>query len=103
LGRILNFMKQIEIEILSDTINCPVVSVPGRKYPGVVIQGDSLAILYGLAVEIEMQTASIHDEEIAATIDHLKRKLSAYVEEYETTMKAHGRDLPYSKPQSGNQ
>lgn len=91
-------MKRIEIEMLSDTINCPVVSVPGRKYPGVVIQGDSLKILLGLAEEIEEQMASDQDEDLAVTIERLKRKLSDYVAEYETAMKAHGRDLPYSKP-----
>jgi hypothetical protein len=91
-------MKRIEIEILSDSINCPVVSVPGRKYPGVVIQGDSLKILLGLAEEIGNQTTSDQDEELAATLERLKRKLSDYVTEYETAMKAHGRDLPYFKP-----
>lgn len=84
--------------MLSETINCPVVSVPGRRFPGVVIQGDSLKILLDQAQEIEELAIQGQNEELNAAVAHLKLILSGYVEEYETTMKANGRDLPYPKP-----
>ncbi len=90
-------MKYVQIEMLSETINCPVVYVPGRKFPGVVIQGDSLKILLGHAQEIEELAAQCKNKELNIAVASLKLILSDYVEEYEVTMKANGRDLPYPK------
>ena len=72
--------------------------VPGRRFPGVVIQGDSLKILLDHAQEIEELATQCQNEELNSAVAHLKLILSGYVEEYETTMKANGRDLPYPKP-----
>lgn len=91
-------MKYVQIEILSETVNCPVVCVPGRKFPGAVIQGDSLKVLLDHAQEIKGLAANCQNEELNAAVAHLLLILSGYVEEYETTMKANGRDLPYPKP-----
>ena len=90
-------MKRIELEILSDTVNSPVLLVPGRKFPGVVIQGDSLKILLDLADDIEKANVAGDAEELRENIISLKNKLGGYVEEYEATMKAHGKQLPYAK------
>lgn len=38
-------MERIEAELFTDGGNDAVVSLPGRKFPGVLIQGDSLHIL----------------------------------------------------------
>ena len=84
--------------MLSETVNCPVVCIPGRRFPGVVIQGDSLKILLDHAQEIEELAAQCQNGELNAAVGHLKLILSGYVEEYETTMKASDRDLPYPKP-----
>lgn len=35
----------VTVELLSDTINFVVLKTPGRNFPGMVIQGDSLATL----------------------------------------------------------
>jgi hypothetical protein len=32
-------------EVMTDTGNWPVVQLPGRRFPGVVVQGDSLSII----------------------------------------------------------
>jgi hypothetical protein len=88
-------MKKEALEILSDTINCPVVAVPGRKFPGVIIQGDSLKILLDIAEEIQLLTAPSQNEEVDAAVGRLKMKLAGYVCEYETVMRKHGRELPY--------
>ena len=88
-------MKRVEIEMLSETVNCPVVLIPGRKYPGVVVQGDSLKILLDLADDIEKSSAIGDAEELRENIVALKNKVGAYVQEYEATMKSHGKGLPY--------
>lgn len=42
----------VEVTLLQDEINCQIVQVSGRRYPGVVVQGDSLSNLVDLASEI---------------------------------------------------
>ncbi|MBP7947553.1 MAG: hypothetical protein KA191_16005 [Verrucomicrobia bacterium] len=88
-------MKQIQVAVLSETSNCPVVQLPDRKYPGVVLQGDSLRILLDSAEEIRELSAKVQDAELSDAVASLKEKLAGYVSVFEQTMKANGRDLPY--------
>jgi hypothetical protein len=90
-------MKQVQVDMLSEAINCPVLLVPGRKFPGVVVQGDSLRILCDLADDLDQLSALHSGAEVHETALALKRKLSGYLQEYEAVMKAHGRELPYVK------
>ena len=39
-------MQKAEVEIFSDAINAVVVRTQGRRFPGIVIQGDTLAEMY---------------------------------------------------------
>jgi len=90
-------MKKIEIDVLSETINCPVVQMPGRKYPGLVLQGDSLRILLNSTQEICEMCASEGNYELLDAATSLKDKLTGYVAAYEQTLKEAGRELPYVK------
>ncbi len=45
-------MKKIDIEVFSDADNNGVVRMPERNYLGSVIQGDSLFLLHGEAMDI---------------------------------------------------
>jgi hypothetical protein len=90
-------MKQIQIEVLSETLNCPIVQMPGRKYPGVVLQGDSLRILLDSAEEIRQLCNSAQNSELAIAVNSIREKLAGYVACYEQVMNEAGRDLPYPK------
>lgn len=90
-------MKYIEVEMLSETTNCPVISMPGRKFPGVVVQGDSLKNLLNLTEEIEELSKSEDREELEATIAALKTTLDGYVKAYTAAMKVHNRSLPWGQ------
>jgi hypothetical protein len=92
-------MKRIEIEFLSDTSNCPVVKAPGRKFPGVILQGDSLKTLFDAAAEIR-DLCSKNNEDLCAAADALKDRLGGFVAAYEHAMQAHGLELPYPKVNS---
>ena len=94
-------MKQVELEILSETTNCPVVRMPQRRFPGVVIQGDSLKLLFDLADEVCGISAGMSNEDLAAAAAALKEKLAAYVAVYEQTMQTSGLELPYPKASAG--
>ena len=45
-------MKKVEIDIFSEAVNNGVVRMPERNYLGSVIQGDTLFLLHGDAMDI---------------------------------------------------
>jgi len=90
-------MKTIQIDVLSETVNCPVVQMPGRKYPGLVLQGDSLRNLLDSTEEICELCASAGGAELSEAASSLREKLAGFVAAYEQAMKDAGRELPYPK------
>ncbi len=88
-------MERIEFEVFSHAVNAAVVRMPTRRFPGVVIQGDSLHNLYNLADTI-VQLASPHNnEDLSGEAEGLRELLAGYVTLYEAVLKEHGLDLPY--------
>jgi hypothetical protein len=92
-------MQRIEIEMLSETSNCPVVKTPGRKFPGIILQGDSLKALFDVAVEVRDRCDKNNDE-LCAAAGELKDRLGGFVAAYEQAMQVNGLELPYPKPTS---
>jgi hypothetical protein len=45
-------VERIEVDLLTSPGNYAIVRMPGRRFPGVVVQGDSLSILAYDAEEI---------------------------------------------------
>ena len=84
-----------EIEVLSDTVNSAVVRMPGRKFPGVVIQGDSLHYMSMLAKEIEQMSMRLNCEELIDLTADLNKLLADKLAGYEKTLRSHDLDLPY--------
>jgi hypothetical protein len=83
-------------QVLSDGGNWSIVQLPERKFPGVVVQGDSLSIL---VAELASALAALQagntvgaEDELAATLD----QLSAVKRHYEAVLGEHGIELPYS-------
>lgn len=96
-------MERMELEVFSTASDAAVVRVPGRRFPGVVIQGDSLKILWD-EVRTARERASSPEgrEELAGTLEHLEELLAGYLCVYEETLRAHGLELPYgSRPTDG--
>jgi hypothetical protein len=93
-------MARVEIEMYSQTTNCPVVRVPHRNFPGVVIQGDSLAILLDEAQSLCKMAATANKPELLDAADYLRDLLWEYVNEYERVMETNGLKLPYPGPKA---
>jgi hypothetical protein len=91
-------MNRIEIDILSGTPNCPVVRLPHRKFPGVVIQGDSLRILLDFADEVLALCPGVGNAELLDAATALRERICMYTTEYELVMRGHGLELPYPSP-----
>lgn len=90
-------MKIVEVEMLSEATNSPVFKAPGRKFPGVLIQGDSLKCLLGMIEDIEQARVMSDDSEVNNAISALKEKFGDYLVEYEKVMHEQGLHLPYFK------
>ena len=85
------------MEMLSQTVNSPIVRIPGRAFPGVVIQGDSLRILYDLAEEILEYLKKGELPELEGATTELKELLTGYLLNYEAVLKQHKLALPYTR------
>ncbi len=88
-------MEFKEIMVFSEESNYGVVQMPGRRLPGSVVQGDSLAILCGLARSIYAELAD--QGEIADDAAELLELLEARQKHYEHVLAEHQIQLPYLK------
>lgn len=90
-------------EILSKPTNYAVVQLPGRAFPGVVFQGDSLNSLTTRVAELRSLSEMAHEEEITAGLTEMFEQLSEVVAHYESVCRARGISLPYSRSRSSNE
>ena len=87
---------RIEIKVLDDTINSFVIQLSGRKFPAIVIQGDSLKSMSDLVDDIGERLAHNDIEEAKSMTRELRTLFRARLEIYESTLRKHGISLPYS-------
>jgi hypothetical protein len=93
-------MKKIEIEVYTQASNLAIVRMPGRKFPGVVVQGDSLSILYELAISILKRVEITSDTELIDEAKELTQLLAGRLQFYEAILQKHGIELPYNSAKS---
>ncbi|PWR23599.1 DUF6959 family protein [Zavarzinia compransoris] len=91
-------MRTENVEILSDQTNAAIVRHPGRAFPGVLVQGDSLHAL--------CQRADSACKEVGRgkpgfdELNDLRNALWFYLNHYKATLMEHGIALPFSEQQS---
>ena len=88
-------VERVELELYSRAVNAGVVRMPGRQFPGLVLQGDSLSIMLGMAEEIFERTRTADDPELSETAAGLQALLQGYLRHYETVLRGHDLALPY--------
>ena len=91
-------MEKIEVEAFCLVTNAAVIRVPGRRFPGIVIQGDSMSIMWALVQEIARLSCECDNEELTDTIDELMGLVTGYLSVYERTLEDHNHPLPYETP-----
>ncbi|TNJ32634.1 DUF6959 family protein [Arenimonas terrae] len=84
------------VEIYSDASNAAVMRHPGRRFPGVLVQGDTLSSLVGQASSVAERAEGL-DEDARDELDGLLEKLRDLLGHYEETLLTHGLDLPYHR------
>ncbi|WP_115541227.1 DUF6959 family protein [Xanthomonas campestris] len=93
-------MRIENVEIYSEQSNAAVLRHPGRKYPGVLIQGDTLHNLCALAriacTESEGKGLGAQD-----AIVELRDTLSSLLEHYKAVLDEHQTPLPFVEEEFG--
>ena len=75
-----------------------VIRIPGRAFPGILIQGDSLNSLYSLALDIQnLVNTDPNSEELVDLTTELVTLLSDRLKLYEDVLKENNLELPYIK------
>lgn len=91
-------MKPVMMDVLSDASNLAVVRSPGRAFPGLVVQGDSLYNLTATAeAALRALEAGARDdarEHLGDVVEALRGRL----EHYKAVMRAHSLELPFFEP-----
>lgn len=91
-------MEADEVRVLTRGTNSWVVSTPARKYPGIVIQGDSLKVIHDAASAlVDLLDASAEDA-ARAQAEELESLLRGYLIVYEEAVFQWGLTLPYGRP-----
>jgi hypothetical protein len=88
-------MELKQVEVFSEVSNYGVVRMPGRTFPGCVIQGDSLSILLTIAENCQALAVATGQQELIEEVQELVEKLSQRLEPYEAVLNRHGMELPY--------
>ena len=90
-------MKIVSTELLAQHGNCAIIRLPERRFPGVLIQGDSLSRLVEQMRSIEQQVRSLGESELSEDINEVRELLEGVLQHYELALKAHEIDLPYTR------
>ncbi|MGX1549482.1 DUF6959 family protein, partial [Streptomyces adustus] len=88
-------MERIEAELLTDGGNDAVVRLPGRRFPGVLVQGDSLHILRSDVAELARACERGDLDEARDSAALLLANLDALLARYETALSDHELPRPY--------
>lgn len=90
-------MELKQLEVFSEASNYGIVRMPGRNFPGCVIQGDSLSILCSFARSIHQRVVALDDEELSGDTAEMLDLLEGRLKHYEEVLKQHDIPLPYFK------
>ncbi len=88
-------MRKDEVEIFSDATNASVIRHPDRRFPGVLIQGDTLYSMCQradfIAQEIGRVTPGFDD------LNELRNQLWSLLTHYKAVLVEHGVKIPFSE------
>ena len=86
-----------DVEIYSDQTNAAVMRHPDRRFPGVLVQGDSL---YSLCVRADDACTDARDKldsDAYGDLNELRNALWGYLNHYKSVLGEHQIPLPFSE------
>ena len=90
-------MRVQEVEIYSDATNHAVLRHPERRFPGLLIQGDTLYSLCAAADRICAKACDALDAETFAELNQLRSGLRERLTHYKDVLRQHDIPLPFSE------
>lgn len=90
-------MNLVSVELLGKSSNAVVVRLPGRKHPGIVLQGDSLHAAEATVTRALEALRSGETREAIGEMDALRATLRALRRAYEQALAENDLPLPYVK------
>lgn len=89
-------MEMKSIEVYSEASNHAVIRVPGRRFPGSLIQGDTLSSLFQDMRDVCKRVAQlgIEDEELLWGCQSIQKRLLERLLGYQDVLSAHGIEHP---------
>lgn len=89
---------RVEFEVFDPTSNAVVARSPDREFPGVLIQGDTLRVLFDDLLELAGLLEDGGCDEALEVSQGLAEQVGELLRHYEKVLKSSGVSLPY--PQS---
>ena len=89
-------MEYMELEVYSQSINRGIVKMPSQNFPGLLLQGEMLSTLLGLARTTYEKSQKTSDTELIDAARELRDNLQNLLSHYEATLRRHNIPLPYS-------
>ena len=88
-------MRTEPVEIYSDATNAAIMRHPKRRFPGVLVQGDTLSIKFQMADEAcEAARGKVGDDDFVNLTD-LRDWLRGLLDHYKQVLGAHDMKLPF--------
>jgi hypothetical protein len=86
-----------QVEIYSDQTNAAVMRHPGRRFPGVLIQGDTLYTLCYRADAACIEAKARLNPDSYQEINDLRNALWGFLSHYKAVLGEYGIPLPFSE------
>lgn len=88
-------MRTQEVEIYSDAVNAAIVRHPGRQFPGLLLQGDTLHSMCQQVDRVCVVAKAKLTEDEYDELDEQREWLYGYVEHYKQVLREHRIELPF--------
>ena len=88
-------MRTEPVEIYSDASNQAILRHPARRFPGVLVQGDTLKILHGEVVTALNEAGDSLSEGARLDLEHVRDFLGGCLEHYRAVLGEHEMELPF--------
>ena len=90
-------MRTEVVEIYSDQANAAILRHPGRKFPGVLVQGDTLHLLCHRADDACEAAKGVVQSDAYDELNDLRNQLWSLLNHYSSVLGEHQIPLPFSQ------
>ena len=87
--------RRMEFEVYGQDVNAAVIKMPSRKYPGILVQGDSLHNMLTLIKAAEAALAAGNSEEAKDVLQEVREVISGYEVAYTNALAEHRVPPPF--------